>query len=77
MTYTNGRFADRRRTGCQLASWSDSVFLMLAGRSDPEADAHTLLAALSAEHVRTVMPELRQTRIRRAALTLVDALAPN
>jgi hypothetical protein len=48
---------------------------MLAGRDDPEADARTRLAALSADHVRAVMPELGQTRIRRAALPLADALA--
>jgi AcrR family transcriptional regulator len=55
--------------------WHHHVRLMLAGRDDPEADAHTLLAALGAEHVGAVTTELGQARTRRAALALVDALA--
>ncbi|MFD0575006.1 TetR/AcrR family transcriptional regulator [Dactylosporangium darangshiense] len=55
--------------------WHHHIRLMLAGRDDPEADAHTLLAVLAAEHVRAIATELGHTRIRRAALALVDALA--
>jgi len=46
----------------------------IAGRDDPQAHAHTLLAALAAEHVHAVVAELGHTRVRRAALTLADAL---
>ncbi|GAA1284576.1 hypothetical protein GCM10009609_57180 [Pseudonocardia aurantiaca] len=67
----------RATASARTASGNRHICLMPVGRGDPEADAHTLLAALSADHVRAVMPELGQTRIRRAALTLVDALAPN
>ncbi|WP_089298674.1 TetR/AcrR family transcriptional regulator [Actinoplanes regularis] len=54
--------------------WHHHVRLMLAERDDPEADAHTLLAVLSAEHIRAVTTELGHARARRAALTLVAAL---
>ncbi len=54
--------------------WHHHVRLMLAGRDDPEAGAHTLLAVLAAEHVRAVAAELGPTRTRRAALALADAL---
>jgi hypothetical protein len=54
--------------------WHQHVRLMLAERDDPEADAHTLLAALAAEHVRAVTTELGHPRIRRAARALVNAL---
>ena len=56
--------------------WHHHIRLILAERDDPEADAHTLLAALAAEHVRAVTTELGHTRTRRAALALVEALAP-
>ena len=52
--------------------WHRHVSLLLAGRADPDADAHTLLAALSAEHVRAVLPELGESRVRRSARTLAD-----
>jgi AcrR family transcriptional regulator len=54
--------------------WHLHVSLQLSGREDPQADAHTLLAALAAEHVHAVAGELGQERLRRAALALVDAL---
>jgi AcrR family transcriptional regulator len=54
--------------------WHHHVRLMLAGRDDPDADAHTLLAALAAEHVRALTTELGHVRVRRAAQRLVDAL---
>ncbi len=55
--------------------WHHHIRLMLAERDDPEADAHNLLAVLSAEHIRAVTIELGHLRARRAALALVDALA--
>jgi AcrR family transcriptional regulator len=55
--------------------WHRHVALMLAGRADPDADAHGLLATLGAEHVQAVLGELGQARVRRAASDLVDALA--
>jgi AcrR family transcriptional regulator len=55
--------------------WHRHVALLLSGRADPQADAHTLLAALAAEHIHAVATELGHTRIRRAALALADALA--
>ncbi|MFD0820799.1 TetR/AcrR family transcriptional regulator, partial [Micromonospora zhanjiangensis] len=45
--------------------WHRHVSLLLAGRDDPVADAHTLLAALAAEHVRAVRDELADERLRR------------
>jgi AcrR family transcriptional regulator len=54
--------------------WHHHSRLMLADRDDPDADAHTLLAVLAAEHVRAVTTELGDTRTRQAVLALVDAL---
>src|SRR5262245_31693827 len=54
--------------------WHRHVSLLLAGRDDPEADAHTVLAALSAEHLRTVVAQLGPTRVRHALHVLADAL---
>lgn len=54
--------------------WHHHIRLMLTERDDPEADAHTLLAVLAAEHIRAVTTELGHARARRAALGLVDAL---
>jgi AcrR family transcriptional regulator len=54
--------------------WHRHVSLLLSDRDDPEADAHTLLAALAAEHVQVVAAELGQTRVRRAVVTLADGL---
>jgi AcrR family transcriptional regulator len=55
--------------------WHRHLALLLSGREDPAADAHTLLAALAAEHVHAVAAELGHARVRRAALALADALA--
>ena len=54
--------------------WHRHVALVLAGREDPAADAHLLLATLAAEHVQAVVAELGQARVRRAARSLADAL---
>jgi AcrR family transcriptional regulator len=53
--------------------WHRHVSLLLAGREDPEADAHTVLAVLSAEHVGAVLAEVGEQRVRRTARALVDA----
>ncbi|MEV0424935.1 TetR/AcrR family transcriptional regulator [Micromonospora sp. NPDC050495] len=54
--------------------WHRHVALLLAGRADPAADAHTLLAALAAEHVCGVREELGDERLRAAVLALADVL---
>ena len=54
--------------------WHRHVSLLLAGRDDPEVDAHTLLAALAAEHLHAVVSEAGELRVRRAVLGLADAL---
>ncbi|MEU3454866.1 TetR/AcrR family transcriptional regulator [Micromonospora sp. NPDC006766] len=54
--------------------WHQHVALLLAGRPDPAADAHTLLAPLAAEHVHAVRDELGDERLRIAVLALADAL---
>src|SRR5262249_23620216 len=56
--------------------WPRHVSLLLTGRDDPEAAAHTLLAALAAEYVQAVAAELGLPRVRKAALDLADALMP-
>jgi AcrR family transcriptional regulator len=54
--------------------WHRHVALQLLRRDDPPADAHTLLAALAAEHVNAVVGELGQDRLCRTVLALADAL---
>ena len=54
--------------------WHRHVSLLLSDRDDPQADAHTLLAVLGAEHVQAATGDLGETRVRRAALTLANAL---
>ncbi|TDC34936.1 TetR family transcriptional regulator [Micromonospora sp. KC213] len=54
--------------------WHRHVALLLAGRADPVADAHLLLAALAAEHVAAVRVELGDERLRGSLRGLVDAL---
>jgi AcrR family transcriptional regulator len=54
--------------------WHRHVALLLAGREDPDADAHTLLAALGAEHLRAMLAELGQERLRASLLGICSAL---
>jgi AcrR family transcriptional regulator len=54
--------------------WHRHVALLLAHRADPDADAHTLLAPLAAEHLRAVAAELGASRVRRALRAAVQAL---
>ncbi|MFB9234699.1 TetR/AcrR family transcriptional regulator [Plantactinospora siamensis] len=56
--------------------WHRHVSLLLAGRPDPAAAAHTLLAALGAEHVTAVRAEIGAERLRTATRQLADALLP-
>jgi AcrR family transcriptional regulator len=54
--------------------WHRHVAILLAHREDPDADAHTLLAPLAAEHLRAVLPELGADRVRATSRTLARAL---
>lgn len=58
--------------------WHRHVALLLDAASppgtDPETLAHTLLALLSAEHLRAVRDERGEPRVRRATLAVVDAV---
>lgn len=44
--------------------WHRHVALLLARTPDPDHAAHALLAALAAEHVAAVLPELGEKRLR-------------
>jgi len=58
--------------------WHRHVALLLAAarpRADAEADAHTLLASLAAEHLCAVVAELGAARVRRSALAFANAVA--
>ncbi|MFC4149902.1 TetR family transcriptional regulator [Micromonospora mangrovi] len=55
--------------------WHRHVTLLLAGRPDPAADAHCLLATLAAEHIRAILDDLGPDRLRAATLRVADALA--
>jgi AcrR family transcriptional regulator len=55
--------------------WHRHVALLLAHRADPDADAHTLLAPLAAEHLRATVAELGEARVRRAVRALAAAFS--
>ncbi len=55
--------------------WHRHVAILLAGAPDPEHAAHAFLAALAAEHVTAVLPELGEQRLRAGVMLLVAALA--
>jgi hypothetical protein len=46
---------------------------LLAGTPDPDQAAHALLAPLAAEHVRAVLPELGESRLRSGLARLARA----
>jgi AcrR family transcriptional regulator len=50
--------------------WHRHAAILLDATPDPEYTAHALLAALSAEHVSAVLPELGDERIRAGLLRL-------
>jgi AcrR family transcriptional regulator len=54
--------------------WHRHAAILLAGAPDPEAAAHTLLAALAAEHVAAVLPELGPERLRAGVARLARVL---
>jgi len=56
--------------------WHHHVALLLAHRADPEADAHTLLAPLAAEHLRAVAADLGADRVRGTMRALAADIAP-
>jgi AcrR family transcriptional regulator len=57
--------------------WHRHTAILLGGTPDPEHTAHVLLAALSAEHVSALLPELGEERIRAGLLRLArSAIQP-
>lgn len=50
--------------------WHDHLTTLLATTPDPHALAHTLLAALSADHVGALLPELGAHRMRTSLIRL-------
>lgn len=44
--------------------WHRHVAILLDGTPDPDCTAHAVLAALSAEHVSALLPELGEKRVR-------------
>lgn len=52
--------------------WHRHITLLLAGHEDPEADAHTLLAMLAADHLHAVVAEVGKARVRCATLKFAD-----
>ncbi|RFU42524.1 TetR/AcrR family transcriptional regulator [Actinomadura logoneensis] len=55
--------------------WHLHLALLLDGDPDPEAAAHGLLAALSAEHASALLPDLGEERLRAALVRLARAVA--
>jgi AcrR family transcriptional regulator len=53
--------------------WRQHLMLLLEGAQDAEFAAHVLLAALSAEHVAALLPELGEERIRAGTRGLAGA----
>ncbi|WP_234355675.1 TetR/AcrR family transcriptional regulator [Kitasatospora aureofaciens] len=54
--------------------WHRHVAVLLAGTPDPDHAAHALLAALGAEHVAALLPELGEQRMRAGLLRLARAM---
>ncbi len=50
--------------------WHRHTAILLRATADPEHTAHALLAAVSAEHVSAILPELGEERIRAGLLRL-------
>jgi AcrR family transcriptional regulator len=55
--------------------WHRHVAILLGGSPDPEHAAHAFLAALAAEHVSAVLPELGEARLRAGLARLARAAA--
>lgn len=56
--------------------WHRHVAILLAPGPDPDEAAHTLLAALAAEHVAAVLPEIGEDRLRAGITRLAKAALP-
>ncbi|MEU6966990.1 helix-turn-helix domain-containing protein [Kitasatospora aureofaciens] len=72
MSETSGPGA-RYRIGA-YRFWHRHVAILLAGTPDPDHTAHALLAALGAEHVAALLPELGEQRMRAGLLRLARAM---
>jgi AcrR family transcriptional regulator len=55
--------------------WHRHVAMQLSGAPDPEYAAHAFLAALAAEHVTAVLPELGESRLRDGLERLARSVA--
>lgn len=55
--------------------WHQHASILLAGSPDPQHAAHALLAALAAEHVAALLPELGERRLREGARRLARGLS--
>ncbi|MFF1343317.1 TetR/AcrR family transcriptional regulator [Streptomyces sp. NPDC058290] len=53
--------------------WHRHVAILLATAPDPDLAAHTLLAALAADHVAALLPELGEQRMRTGLLNLAHS----
>ncbi|ONH22352.1 TetR/AcrR family transcriptional regulator [Pseudofrankia asymbiotica] len=53
--------------------WHRHVAILLDGGPDPDHAAHALLAALAAEHVAALLPELGESRIRSGLRRLAES----
>jgi AcrR family transcriptional regulator len=57
--------------------WHQHATILLAGTPDPRYAAHALLAALAAEHVTAVLPELGEERLREGITRLARSQYPS
>ncbi|ROO61477.1 TetR family transcriptional regulator [Micromonospora sp. Llam0] len=57
--------------------WHRHTAILLDGTPDPEHTAHALLAALGAEHVAALLPELGEQRIRAGLIRLAHVAKPS
>lgn len=57
--------------------WHQHATLLLAGAPDPGYAAHALLAALAAEHVTAVLPQLGEKRLREGITRLARSQYPS
>jgi AcrR family transcriptional regulator len=55
--------------------WHRHVAILLSGAPDPDHAAHAFLAAVAAEHVAAVLPELGEPRLRAGLVRLARAAA--
>ncbi|MHB9849071.1 TetR/AcrR family transcriptional regulator [Streptomyces krungchingensis] len=54
--------------------WHRHLTILLATLPDPESTAHTLLAALAAEHVAALLPDLGEERMRGCLIRLAQSV---